>query len=407
MRGRTNASNGGIFLNATTDDFEVATGNTIVAGDFVERVYAEDATMVSGLGASNYYNCIRLANGLYVLGNNNNPRIFSVDESTNTVTILTTLSHGYYVCEVSDNKIAVCENDGAYLYEVANNGSLTLLGSKSYSFQYRSFFHKFDENKIIAFGERYIASAHYSACYGEIVDFTDPTSISMTSITMPSNQMYNLSTAILTCGNGIFIIDFIFASSSSGSTSSHKKIITASSQDDYSKTVIGKSLDIIIPIDNNETVFFNGNAIYDSINDVTYTVSYTQLGMASAMTHAVKLSANIFLVYADKYYVIQYSDELKNFTNISSIGLNALSGYILESFAEITNGAIEWYRKTVSGATNHYYSFIVKDTSNNMKRGTPTDTVIEWAGSGNPLGVAKQSGTAGDTIQVYVPTVNS
>ena len=39
MRGRTNASNGGIFLNATTDNFEVATGNSIVAGDFVEYQY--------------------------------------------------------------------------------------------------------------------------------------------------------------------------------------------------------------------------------------------------------------------------------------------------------------------------------------------------------------------------------
>ena len=36
MRGRINSDlYSGVAINATTDDFEVATGNTIVAGDFV------------------------------------------------------------------------------------------------------------------------------------------------------------------------------------------------------------------------------------------------------------------------------------------------------------------------------------------------------------------------------------
>ena len=56
MRGRTNAEpNIGVQLNASVDTYEVATGETILAGDFVEQNSYIEGQITAGSGSTNQY----------------------------------------------------------------------------------------------------------------------------------------------------------------------------------------------------------------------------------------------------------------------------------------------------------------------------------------------------------------
>ena len=76
MRGRTNEGNGGIFLNATTDTFEVASGN-ITAGDFVEYYYDETVKTILGTSIYDKAFLVDASQNLYVTVNSGYVTLFT------------------------------------------------------------------------------------------------------------------------------------------------------------------------------------------------------------------------------------------------------------------------------------------------------------------------------------------
>ena len=60
----------------------------------------------------------------------------------------------------------------------------------------------------------------------------------------------------------------------------------------------------------------------------------------------------------------------------------------------------------IYGGQTPQYERLTKNSANTeLTKSQDVSYVKNWAGTGQPIGVAKQSGTAGDTIEVYIPTV--
>ena len=222
MRGRTNASNGGIFLNATTDDFEVATGNTIVAGDFVEYHYdseIKDLSIVSSNNDIRIYD--RINDNLFVGINLGLLTIFELNQGTlsikNTSQYEALVVNNATPIYLGNNKIASCSYDSSLanyyvsVYSIdITTGTLTLLNKIQIAHNPSSSYGTsptclgiFDDNQIVYGYYTFLRSAGTTSYYMGIIDYSDLSDIHIVqTVGINPDMTYSSGFGFIGSGNG-------------------------------------------------------------------------------------------------------------------------------------------------------------------------------------------------------------
>ena len=413
MKGRTNASNGGIFLNATTDDFEIATGNTIVAGDFVEYHYDSQVKPLNSTfvgqnylvdASTNLY--IGLIGGYATLFTYINGVITIVDTYSSATPFVVKLNSTHYVLRNTTNNHLV-------LVEVANN-EISYIAETSSAYQNTTPIRVNDTTITLILGT-YLYTIITNSEYTSI---SQGASINMSSASNGYAFVGATTTRIVvatytTSGQTRSYVAYIYVGNDTFTTLSYDSYFSFTTYDNYAMKFYP---DIVIA-----DRYFLATCGYKS-GSGTYT--YGQyIHLLDAVDKRLPISARPIYSYNDSSADIKISNVDSNnrfvLASLSNSYKNAWLFKLDESLMSFEQSEASelpsYFPTTIYNFANRKYAFMINnngyinaDTSTNrVVIGTLTDTVEEWSGSGNPMGVAKQSGNAGDTIQVYVPQVNS
>lgn len=411
MRGRTNASNGGIFLNATTDDFEVATDNNIIAGDFVEYLYDTGVNPLNATFAGDSYlvddtthTYIALIGGFPTLFTYINGEITIVDtyETSSACLVMLDATH-YFVFNSTTyyvGLISCTTSEITLITETASTSSVEFVRVDSTSMVYRrsnsgNLYKAYtDEN----YSQINIRSINMSSSFN-IAGATSNMVITCTksnSGTTYTNTFSRYNASNLTLIDTFTITTYNYGLSFKPQLLFNDRYILT-----YNTSKVGSS----------PFYYYQELRIIDTEEKrqvVSATVQNEHSG-TSSLSFSQNNSSNEFIVSEEEYisspanykvwnYLFTFNNNLGTLTKSEKTELdNTRLTFIYYKFGEKKYGAMI----NNSGYQN------VDITTGRVVFGTPTDTVKEWTGSGNPMGVAKQSGTAGDTIEVYIPQVNS
>lgn len=430
MRGRTNASNGGIFLNATTDTFEVATGNTIVAGDFCEYVYdTEIKTLTTATSTYDLLNVQKLDNGLYVASYLNYFTVLQMSSGVLSVINQTqygVLSNTGRLCVMSNNRVAVISLDSSTYYltvfSVASDGTVTQLAQESVgttvSSAYNtsiSYLGNMGGNVVACVHSSYLRSSATDTITLHAIDITDTSSVGHYSRNITSGMTYNNNFNVIGFGNNKVAYIIKGSSSSSGTVYYYEKVVTYNEgfEETVSTSITSSTFSSLAGNlvnyypDDNKTYFYNGAGLFDASTDAFYSISYSTIGLSASIDKAINIGNNKAIIYSNsKYYQIEFNTASHSFTLLSDTPLSNESGTIVSVSLALGNVVLLSYYRNYSSTYTIRYATLSIDDSGNVELGGVTNTVQEWQGSGNPMGVAKQSGTAGDTIEVYIPATN-
>lgn len=402
MRGRTNASNGGIFLNATTDSFEVATGNAIVAGDFCEYIYDTGITpLVSTFGNNSYLVDDATHTYIALIGDyptlytyiNKEITIVSTFQTASTCLIQLDATHYFVFNDTSKNVgLISCTTSAITLideeYSTSTSAwSFTRVNATTMVYQHSNSYYL------------YIAS----------------TDENYTTVTLTSKNLLSSTNYIV--GATSTTVALCTSTSSSGTYTNTIRLYDASTfnQVDYFS---------VTTYDNFRFGFFP-NIVFDDRFFLTYCI------------HKVYKSSSYY--YYPYFYILDsvdkrsvttlaFNDVSNSSPSFSLSPINSQNKFIVKEgqymYWVAFDSALSTLTKseyTTSNNNGNIYGFNTYDfalminnqgytnldtSSGKVVIGTPTDKVKEWQGSGNPMGVAKQSGTAGDTIEVYIPATN-
>ena len=348
--------------------------------------------------------------------------------------------NGCYPIYLGNNKVSACSQaDGQYewfvsIYDVnTTTGVITLLGkisvgtaSSAYS-AYHKYLGIFDDNQVVYCFYRYLRSSGTSEYNLGIIDYSDPTNVhKIGSISLVSGLTYSSSVGFIGSGNGKVAYGKTGKPSSSSSSTSYYKCIAQISEGSLTETsesisssqfnalfLITQSTisDIKEYPDTSKRFFFNGVGLFDSTEDAFYITSTTSMGLPSYIQAIENIGNNKMIVFCDgKFYLLSFNSESKQFIVLSTVPYTlVITGTITTyDILGMNNNALIFFREYKTNPATYTQRYgILNIDNNNVVMGTPTDKVKEWAGSGNPIGVAKQNGNAGDIIEVYVPTANT
>jgi len=411
MRGRTNAGNGGIFLNATTDTFEVASRNNIVAGDFVEYVYDTEYTSLEGSFTTKNY-LVDSTTNLYIAIKETIPTLFTFDGETITV-VGTYPYNASYLVKYSDTIYIASNTNAIYVLEVdVQNQNFNLIASKT-GIGYINF--RYDTDTFLGV----IPTSSTIKVY----DCSDLTNITL----LKTNTNKTCNTPLCVYDGVMYCVDGAIGSAYARMYM-FPYTINTSTGDATQGTLI-------------EIASIGGSA--SAVSSDVYPLSSKLLDdrflifgyrFASYSTAPVRMCVYDFVQntkVVDKFYQIDnkyvtsnYSSEIKDDGTIVICSPGAsgeFMGLVLFKFdkTNLTLSILDYKESSVSDyrildyqnnrySIHHPNAYLPFRVSNNkLIVGELTNTVQQWQGSGNPMGVAKQSGTAGDTIEVYIPQVNS
>lgn len=460
MRGRTNAEpNIGVQLNASIDSYEIYTGESILAGDFVDRF-----TLVEGGISASTDAIFHLSDGKYLIGTN-----LYIDNGDHTFTEygesgLTNSQKPRYQID-TDEFIAFNLNTSNGKIDIVfikynSSGSYCVARSATYTFE-ASWAHlnssvyavQLANKKFIVFIS-YIGknnNSRYGNAWQEVEfnitgndysDYTYSTSI-IYSLNLPSStsvpnhecilwatpvQNYDYIVGIATTSNltqdyyvsGVSRVYRFTGSSSATRTSATgisgvKYISPLGSSTGGYVSFIERSAEklysrLIFADPNDATVCSAFNPVY--LADLKEYNSATNQSKASAYqidTDRVGYNRYIVIMYVSQRYTIAVEayvnisnrtveiGEQSILTEHSSMSLQ----YILDTAFYYTRASEDFLITTDSllyeiEINNHVVEGEI-DTNKYIKSITTLNYV---------LGVAKQTGTAGDTIEVYVPSTS-
>lgn len=403
MRGRTNASNGGIFLNATTDDFEVATGNSIVAGDFVEYKYDTEVKPLNSTFSGVSY-LIDATTHTYIALIGTYPTLFTYINGEISVVYSYSTSATHLV-QFDTTHYAIL-NSSTYKFELlfCTTSAISKITETSTTYSNVGECARVNATKI-AFrnGNTYLKTVN-----------TDSEYTTLSVVDGVNTQNFKLVGA-----------------------SSDKIVImqTTSSASSYSNTFIVYNADTFTNLGSFtiSTDYMSLNVLPEIVIDDRYFV----------LRHTERIGSSPYKYYMRLYVIdsvnlrsvtsLQFTDVNNNALNVRVSTINTQNEFVVEIISS-NNSYLYWVKYdtelsslskseyTQFNKIGYLYAFSAKKfalminnegyanldtTSGKVIAGTPTNRVKEWAGSGDPLGVAKQSGNAGDTIAVYIPQVNS
>lgn len=420
MRGRTNASNGGIFLNATTDDFEVATGNNIVAGDFVEYHYDTAEKTISGSSFSEECFLVDATAKLYITRLSGYATLITYDNGTITIEDSYTTAQSTELVKYNDTTYLSTSGD-VFTVDVANK-TLTLSSNINKTFQHKV------GNYLVSVERSGSSTVTYTVKTFSCADLSNITLVDTKSVTDQSGSQLVIGKSF---NDGVcFAINLVYNSGSSHMA--YVKLVFA--YIDLSNGLItsiqSKALFDDSPSSSVSSFFyFVGNAIGDRYIYVHYYHGYSGhytykdeiYDTASRdLKNSLSFANNNYTVrsnYFERngyYYWLVYTAETNNVFSAVLYKTDIVTGLseLCDSISVTVNTSPLWvfanndFALLRVSSPSIYYK-IVKAINDQIVEGTLTDTVQEWSGGLNPLGVAKQSGNAGDTIAVYIPQVNS
>ena len=424
MRGRTNASNGGIFLNATTDNFEVATGNTIVAGDFVEYMKSTGEREVYG---SNY------GKECFLVDSQTNLYITRISGYVALITYVDGVITEKYIYNVStstelvkyDNTTYISLSGDVYIVDVANQ-------TVSLSFNIGISFNSKSGNYLIKVQSTYSSSYTYVITTYDCSDLENVTQIDQ------DNSMHEQSGATFIAGVGFngghcFAVTFTYSSSpytaygqlyyvyideTTGEITSINKETVYNLRDNTkrvsgsisftSKPIGGRYL--LIHISQNDG-YASGTVYLDRIYDtVTRTIKLSNL---SGSNNVIPYLSPYYESNGYWYWMLTRDESSVDKTYLYKTDMLTGITDLLDTEEISTNlKNVAWLMKNNdfarlrTNSTTLLYN-VVKVIAEKISGEIIPDTVEEWSGGTNPMGVAKQNGNAGDTIEVYIPQVNS
>lgn len=403
MRGRTNA-NGGIFLNATTDEFEVATGNSIVAGDFVEYSINSDYVTLNTSFIGEVYN-VSLNHYIAIIGNY--PTLFTYING-----IINIIANYPYtatsIAQIDSTRYAVALSDKIGVLQVSDS-AITLISSINES----------DANLVYVYGTDIILNYNDTTIktYKCNNTYTSITNVDTAETSANHSRFFGrtsdrfLTLTISSSGSGATRVDTYTIDNRpiNISTGEIGESITTSFIKRENSSASGTTCEAV----NDRYIIFTEReysysqtyfyATYISAYDVVENRLITQMGALpdrglSYESSSTRLGTNnrFILVFSQKSFLLLFDTNLMTITILDSSTTLTGSNHILYNFDRINLGDM----KENTGYRNVYIG------SNTLQIGTPTNTVKRYQGTGNPMGVAKQSGSAGDTIAVYIPSTS-
>lgn len=454
MRGRTNVNNGGIILNATTDTYEVESGETIIAGDFVDRITKTEGGTSVPQGA------------IFQVSDNNYVVVNSIiqDNGDHTFTRIGSTGINKYprfqigTDEFISFEIGVNAPNGWVTINLIKYEALNYCVTRSLSYQFvSSWAYRAGGVYAIQISEKVFMlfltyngknnnTNKYGNCFKVVkltISGTNYSDYTHTGQIVYTEENYTLSTEpnLQYVGWGILIQNNDYLVGIYGNQErqyydtamvSMKRIKGASSatSKSISSTAImrplgtvtddgyigfiemsgGKLYQRYLYVDKNDINSYN---LYDSVfikdlpdyDSATYkftplkiendTSGYDRYIIVQLTSKKYLTTAEVYISQTDRDIIINdftilasYSQpETVQSTDVSFIHKRGVNDYLI----------IEDYKLLETTIVNH-----VVEGEVNTHRYVREIYSLDYI-----LGVAKQNGTAGDTIEVYVPSINS
>lgn len=416
MRGRTNAGNGGIFLNATTDTFEVASGN-ITAGDFIEYYYDETVKSISGTSIYDKAFLVDASQNLYVTVNSGYVTLFTY--ANNVITTVASYNNTTVTQLFKYTDTKYISSDGKVFAINTTNRTITLEATLTLS--------------INGIFNGYLVKVTKNSSGYTIVTY----SYSGGSATQVDTKTFTDGNAPYETLKGVCVFNYGIAYAVRGydtSTSTKHGYGLVEIVDLSSTGYIGDKTEVILyNVSHSTTSMVSGNIDFMSdtaLNGVFLPVRhYNTNGTTTTQNYYYKLIAvmnqnaivNIHTAHAGNMPVISESylgtgylyfftsDYQNNVIELHKVDMNTLAESKLDTVSQDARSVFhftgnDWAFLTVDSSNIDYQNVVI--SGDIIVQGELTNTVKEWTGNINPLGVAKQSGSAGDTIEVYIPQVN-
>lgn len=387
MKGRTNVLNGGIILNANTVDKEIKTGN-IVAGDFV-NYYTENSYIpfseyfyfLANIGDYTVGTSLNSSSGSLVLIKNN-----EILSRYSTYTVEDIASIGNYIAFSSGKMLLIIG---------IQNDTLVLVDSHEFSKNIK--FLEVANNKIVAF---LASQTNYDTC--AVCQISQNGQIQGLAESSVSTYMQNAYNPDLRYYNGWY---YMLSLSSSGNSYNFKFQVNVNNQIENLASTYSLSGNSKRFLYQKDSKVLYGETAYKNYYWVELTTgAYTSVNGINGIATTRITENGLFLAKRDStsYYVELYSfnDESVEVTLLSSLND---SGY----YGAMPLGTC-WFKGNNACIKNNdsgtYYVEIADIVNNTLTHHQNKNYVKPYAGGIEPIGVAKESGTAGDTIAVYVPT---
>jgi len=388
MKGRTNVLNGGIVLNANTVDKEIKTGN-IVAGDFVNYYtensyipFSENFYFIANIGDYTVGTSSNSSSGSLVLIKNN-----EILSRYSTYTVEDIASIGNYIAFSSGKMLLIIG---------IQNDTLVLVDSHEFSENIK--FLEVANNKIVAF----LASrTNYDTC--AVCQISQNGQIQELAESSVSTYMQNAYGPDLRYYNGWY---YMLSLSSSGDSYNFKFQVNVNNQIENLASTYS------LPSSNSKRFLYQkdskvlyGESAYNSYYWVELTTgAYTSVNGINGIATTRITENGLFLVKRDS---TSYSVELYSF-NDESVEVTLLSSLNDSGYYGTMPLGTCWFKGNNAYIRNSdsgtYYVEMADIVNNTLSHHQNKNYVKPYAGGIEPIGVAKESGTAGDTIAVYVPT---
>ncbi len=387
MKGRTNVLNGGIILNANTVDKEIKTGN-IVAGDFV-NYYTENSYIpfsksfyfVANIGDYTVGTSPDRSSGSLVLIKNN-----EILSRYSTYTVEEIASIGNYIAFSSGKMLLIIG---------IQNDTLVLVDSHEFSKNIN--FLEVANNKIVAF---LASQTYYDTC--AVCQISQNGQIQGLAESSVSTYMQNAYGPDLRYYNGWY---YMLSLSSSGNSYNFKFQVNVNNQiENLANTysLYGSYKNFLYQKDSKVLYGENGGTHYYWVELTTG--AYTSVNGINGIAVTQITENGLFLV---KPSSTSYSVELYSF-NDESVEVTLLSSLNDSGYYGARPFGTCWFKGNNACIKNNdsgqYYVEIADIVNNTLTHHQNKNYVKPYAGGIEPIGVAKESGTAGDTIAVYVPT---
>lgn len=430
MLGRTNTSIlSGISINATTDEKEIETGQ-ITAGDFVEYKVIKHEEEIGGISSTP----VNISGNLFLCKNNTNSIVLMrIDKSPEVLDIA--LSDVLDFC-IEDENIYVILKNSIHKFHVQGN---TLVQDKSGTFSSA----QNERVRLFCNGDKIIALNFYGYYgYSKVeVNIFDKSTLDF--IVNKSNSLgsdYRLEASLISMFNGYYYVIGRYFSSSSTPRNTPFRLLKISIDEDTG-VVTGQGYKSFDETSGSSSTWYYDNGYFIGLINSDQTsgpTSWKGTKLCKIDLSTMSEFINQEIHPSNKSYLIM-PKETNPFNNYFVLAY-CIGHYSITGQLEYQRTILEVYKKNVYG-----YEF---QCEKELEHGTTTTSigyelsaiylkddmiclffdnkvrvltlssdgstiydfedksyVKRWEGSGNPIGVAKDSGEQGDVIDVYIPSV--
>lgn len=406
MTGRTNVGGGGIALNANIEQKEIKSGN-ITAGDFVQ--YYTKETIVEQPSRLTF--CFNIGE-------------YTIAKKGNGIALFKNTEQVDYFSRYNVSEICKYENFVLFYSHASNVIGCLLINTETntfmlVSYETTSLLYSADDyfaivgnnNKIIV-----LAVDSYSSGYMQFASADINNQGIISNIVISSQVRTKQGVPYLEAYNGNFYYIYFY----SGNAAYYKLNIDSSGN----VTIDNSSLKNLFSNHNNlrkmkqyeNIVVYSamGSAsnyspeieVVDLLEGTSLTITLLGIPVTTIENHVFVSFENINYTEFD-LHLYEYNDNSKEITLIDSYNFSVETASSISSFkntdAYLNNGNVMLlldYKNSI------YYYKLLEVVYNSYIQETPEKNyVVPFSQYGHPIGVAKDSGIAGDEIDVYVPSV--